>query len=395
MELPIVVVGLQPWDVSIGSNCKNLAIEFAKSRKVLYVNAPLDRNTALNQSNGEQTTFRQRVIAGQEKPLVQVGENIWTFYPRVKIESINKIPFSFLFDWLNYRNNQKFASEIKWAVQELGFGPFWLFNDNDLFRTFYLKELLRPQTTIFYIRDYLLSVPYWKKHGHRIEPKHLAKADLVTANSTYLADYAAQFNKHAYYVGQGCDTEIFSNFQSDSKPADLAHIPQPIIGYVGALLQLRLDISLLEQLAIQNPDFSIVLVGPEDDAFKASTLHNLANVYFIGPKKPEQMPEYIHSFDVCLNPQIVNEATIGNYPRKIDEYLAMGKPVVATKTRAMEVFAHHCYLTSGADGYAMAIRKALSENNSQLQGQRKAFASNHTWQANAEEIYKAVKIAKK
>jgi hypothetical protein len=32
----------------------------------------------------------------------------------------------------------------------------------------------------------------------------------------------------------------------------------------------------------------------------------------------------------------LNETTKGNYPRKIDEYLAMGKPV-ATKTIAMDI----------------------------------------------------------
>lgn len=42
-------------------------------------------------------------------------------------------------------------------------------------------------------------------------------------------------------------------------------------------------------------------------------------------------------FDVCMNPQLVNEITIGNYPRKVDEYLALGKPVIATKTLTMDL----------------------------------------------------------
>lgn len=41
----IIVVGQQPWDVEIGSNCKNIATEFAKHNRVLYVNSPLDRIT--------------------------------------------------------------------------------------------------------------------------------------------------------------------------------------------------------------------------------------------------------------------------------------------------------------------------------------------------------------
>ncbi len=40
---------------------------------------------------------------------------------------------------------------------------------------------------------------------------------------------------------------------------------------------------------------------------------------FSGSKNPLLLPEYIHAFDICLNPQVVSQVTIGNYPRKIDE----------------------------------------------------------------------------
>ncbi len=45
----------------------------------------------------------------------------------------------------------------------------------------------------------------------------------------------------------------------------------------------------------------------------------------------KELPGYIQHFDVCINPQKLNPITIGNYPLKVDEYLAMGKPVVATR----------------------------------------------------------------
>ena len=43
-----VVVGLQPWDTPIGSNCIDIAKEIAKKYQVLYVNRSLDRRTVLN-----------------------------------------------------------------------------------------------------------------------------------------------------------------------------------------------------------------------------------------------------------------------------------------------------------------------------------------------------------
>ncbi|MEG2402131.1 MAG: glycosyltransferase family 1 protein, partial [Muribaculaceae bacterium] len=35
-----IFTGLQPWDISIGSNAKDIALEISKNNRVLYVNAP-------------------------------------------------------------------------------------------------------------------------------------------------------------------------------------------------------------------------------------------------------------------------------------------------------------------------------------------------------------------
>jgi len=47
----IIIVGQQPWDLELGSNCKDIALEFSKHNRVLYVNAPLDRITAIRYKN--------------------------------------------------------------------------------------------------------------------------------------------------------------------------------------------------------------------------------------------------------------------------------------------------------------------------------------------------------
>src|SRR5690606_4708400 len=133
------------------------------------------------------------------------------------------------------------------------------------------------------------------------------------------------------------------------RPDDLKHIATPIVGYGGYLTSFRLDIDLIEGIANSRKDWTIVLVGPEDEVLRNSNLHKLSNVFFAGNKDPESLPQYLQHFDVCINPQLVNDLTIGNYPRKIDEYLAMGKPVVATSTKAMEVFDAYCHLANSKD----------------------------------------------
>ena len=306
------------------------------------------------------------------------------------------VPDGKVFDFLNRLNNKQFAREIKEAALKLGFKDYILFNDSSMFLGFYQKEFLEPEAYIYYMRDNLMQVPFWRKHGLRLEPELIKKADVIVNNSLLFTEYGKKFNEHSYMVGQGCDIEAYNNDVVEFiVPADLKHLKRPIVGYVGFLATLRLNIRLMEDLARTRTDLTFVMVGPEDDAFKASELHRLSNVVFIGPRKPEELPACIEGFDVCINPQLINELTMGNYPRKIDEYLAMGKPVIASSTAAMDYFAEHVYLGSTADDYNSLIDKALKEDNADLARKRKDFARGHTWDNNVNEIFNALEMSRK
>ncbi|HEV7620304.1 MAG TPA: glycosyltransferase [Flavisolibacter sp.] len=386
----IIIVGLQPWDNDIGSNCKNIALEFSKHNRVLYVNYALDRITAKREKTNPAFKTRFEIIKNKSENLFQVNDNLWNLFPVQTLESANWLPFTFLFRIVNRWNNKRFAKDIKRAIKRLKFKDYILFNDSDMFRSFYLKELLQPALTIYYTRDNLMGVPYWFKHGRKIEPELFAKSDLVVANSTYLANIAGKYNSNSFYVGQGCDIEDFNRQRISYIPEDIFSIKKPVIGYIGALYNLRLDLNLLEELVNEKPEWNFVFIGPEDNSFKNSLLHRKNNVHFLGLKEAKELPAYLNAFDVALNPQRINEVTIGNYPRKIDEYLAMGKPVVATKTGAMDIFAEYVYFASTAQEYKLQIQKALRENNEELEKLRIDFAKQHTWENSVAEIYKAI-----
>ena len=391
MGRDIVIVGQQPWDEGIGSNCRNIALEFSRYNRVLYVNSPLNRFTLLKNRSEPRVQKRLAVINGNDKGLVALQHNLWNLYPSCITESINKIRVHALYDILNKRNNRLYAQSIKKAISELGFKDIILFNDNDIFGSFYLKELLCPAVSIYYSRDFMIAGGYWQYHGERLEPLLIAKSDLCVANSTYLANYCRKYNANSFNVGQGCELDMFRSAINDPFPAEMKSIKTPVVGYVGVLQTNRLDIELLAFIAEQMPDISVVLVGPEDEDFRTSRLHNIANIHFLGSKLPAELPAYINAFDVCLNPQLVNQVTIGNYPRKIDEYLAMGKPVVATATEAMSFFASYTYLADTKEMYVQLIQKALKDNSEALKEERIAFASSHTWENSVGQIYKAIK----
>ncbi len=310
-------------------------------------------------------------------------------YPVNLIESINWLPVTGIFSLVNRINNKRFASDIKKAISQLGFSNCILFNDNDIYNGFYLKELLQPSLYIYYMRDFLQGYAFWKKHSSVLEPLLIKKADLVVTNSLYYKDYSLQFNSNTRDIGQGCKLDLFNPENENPIPETMKKITKPVIGYTGALDSSRLDLSIIKTIANSDPEWQIVMVGPEDETFLQSDLHKCSNIHFLGRQPITALPAFISSFDVCINPQKVNPITSGNYPLKIDEYLAMGKPVVATYTKAMELFSNHVYLAKTPDEYPKLLKNALIQSSEKSQKAIK-FAQSHTWENSVSNLYRAI-----
>lgn len=372
----IILFSFQPWNSDIAFNFKDMAYELARYNRVLFVDRARDRNTAI-----------KNILSKSSSPAVsnnleQIQDNFWVLHPKSLLESGNWSPNYKLFDFFNRINNKRLAEEIKTAVRSLGFINSVLINDNDFFRGLYLKNLLPVRSYIFYLRDFLTIQPYFEKYGPHCEKELIQKVDLVVANSAYLAAYAAQWNPNSADIGQGCNLDEFI-VEDLPEPLDMKNIPKPVIGYCGAITSMRLDEDILLHITDSLPQASLVLVGTPDTDFEKSMLWSKKNVYFLGGKKPEETAAYIRHFDICINPQLVNPLTIGNYPRKIDEYLAAGKPVIATITEAMEMFREYTFLCKSKEEYVTKIRKIINEpewTTQTIKNKRKEFALTHTWE---------------
>jgi glycosyltransferase involved in cell wall biosynthesis len=385
-----IITGLQSWDIPIGSNAIDIAKQIAKDNRVLYVNSPLDMMTMYRNKPTVETKNRLEVLKKQREPLRKISDNLWVLDFPFYVWSINGLPDGVLFDVFNKVNNKKIFNYTKKVADELGFKDAIHFIDNDIYRSFYAKETLGAKLSVYYRRDNVQPYAYWKKHAVRLEPKLVSKSDLVVCNSPQLADYAYTFNKKSYDVGQGVDLSAYDPSTDFKIPAALQNIPQPRIGYIGDINSMRLDADLIYELAKSKPSYSFVMIGNEDKVFAAHALHGLTNVHFTGSIAKNQVPEYMNALDVCLNPQLINEITIGNYPRKVDEYLALGKPVIATVTKTMELFKDHVYLCFNADDYKDAVERALVENTEEKKNGRIAFARSHSWKNNVQQIYNQI-----
>ncbi|MBC7407248.1 MAG: glycosyltransferase [Arcicella sp.] len=384
-----IIIAQQEWQLNLGSNARNLAVEFSKKNAVLYVNPAMDIKSIILQIKTVHGRNRLKLALGLGENTLKISETLWVHTPQAISFSINWLKQISLYNFLNERNSKGFFKSLKKAINQLGWKneKCVVFNDSQMFTGLYIKKYLQPLLSFYYIRDNLTEHPYFKFHGSRIEPQTIELADAVFTNSAYLAEYARTYNDNSLDIGQGCETERYEANYVHSEPSDLAPIPHPRIGYVGFLTGERLDINLLEQLALANNEWQIVLIGPEEVMFQQSNLHNLKNVHFLGSKVPNHLPSYIQHLDVCINPQLINALTIGNYPRKIDEYLAMGKQTVATDTSAMKMFLPHVELAIGVSGYEKAIANALLPQNVLEREASITCAKSHTWEACVEKIY--------
>lgn len=385
-----IITGLQSWDIPIGSNAIDIAKEIAQDNRVLYVNSPLDMMTMYRNKPTAETKHRLEVLKKQKSPLRRITGNLWVLDFPFYVWSINGLPDGFVFDFFNKINNKKIFEYTKKVAAELGFNDAIHLIDNDIYRSFYSRQILSPKLSVYYRRDNVQPYAYWKKHAVRLEPRLIEKSNLVVCNSPQLADYAKSFNDNSYDVGQGVDLSAYDPEMKFSVPQALQAIPQPRIGYIGDINSMRLDADLIYELAKSKPGYSFVMIGNEDKVFAAHALHSLPNVYFTGSIAKQQVPEYMNALDVCLNPQLVNEITIGNYPRKVDEYLALGKPVIATRTHTMELFRDHVYLCNDITDYKNAVEKALLENTPENQQRRITFARSHSWKNNVQQIYNQI-----
>jgi len=392
----IVVISIQHLDHDLWGTPQEIASEFAKNNRVLYVNTPIYRSTLITQRNNKIVKRRIKVLKGREQPLSEFKKNFWSLNPKMVLESINWINSKSIFDYFNRYNEKKVVKRIKKAIKELGFQNIILFNDNSMIMGQYFKELLNPDKYVYLLRDNLIIVPFWKKHGERLEPQLLKKVDVVCTNSEYYAKYTRKFNSNTTVVGQGVDIDAFNDDKGDMKVPDyITSIKGPRIGYLGALTTMRLSIDILVHIAKTRSDWSLILVGPENEDFKNSDLHKLDNVYFLGYRPKIEAPSIIKGFDVALNPQVINEITIGNYPLKTDEYLALGKANVATSTDFMEdFFAEYSYLANTKEDYVELIQKALDEDSPQKAKERIKFAKSHTWTNVVGKIYDEIEKLK-
>jgi glycosyltransferase involved in cell wall biosynthesis len=145
---------------------------------------------------------------------------------------------------------------------------------------------------------------------------------------------------------------------------------------------------LLRSAAERLPGGSFLLVGPEQTDL--SILAALPNMHRLGPRSHVDVARYANAFDVAIIPYVITEYTQNVYPTKLNEYLAMGNPVVATALDEITRFnAQHgapVAIARDAEEFAARLVQAVQEDDDAQRAERVRVAEQNGWRARVEEM---------
>jgi glycosyltransferase involved in cell wall biosynthesis len=238
---------------------------------------------------------------------------------------------------------------------------------------------------VYHCVDDMSAVPGIDSEGFKMEEERLLrKAKVVFTTSTTLMEMCSKFNDHVYNFPNVVDIDFFGKALENAPiPVDLASIPKPRIGYVGALSDYKVDFPLLLDVAEQRPDWHFVLIGEEAEGQDNSIvrqLRQMPNVHLLGHRSYQTLPDYLRGFDVGLLPTLINDYTRAMFPMKYFEYLAAGVPVVSTPLDFTRENKAGLVVAEGLEVFIQAIEQQLERGRFSKE-ESSSFVADNTWDA--------------
>ena len=207
----------------------------------------------------------------------------------------------------------------------------------------------------------------------------LKHADVVFTGGHSLYEYKRAHSQHRniHPFPSSVDVPHFARAREPlADPADQVAIPYPRVGFFGVIDE-RMDLPLLSELADLRPDLQFVMIGPVIKPY-------------------DELPPYLAGWDVAMLPFARNDATRFISPTKTPEYLAAGKPVVSTSiTDVVRPYGREglAWIADTASDFAAAIDEALRSDRTARVAHADAFLATLSWDRTWSEMWDHVQRA--
>lgn len=371
----VIVFAGALYDAPLWTNRQQIATRLAeRGWKVLYVEPRL---FLLRQFFGHfgGTGGRWRWLLRQIVPQ-RVGPNLRVHAQVNLIPGSRRVPFV---GWLNHVLN---AWHVRLHAWELGMkNPVILVYDTEA--AAFLDDFPRAPVVYDCVDDHKAQAGV-DRHATLVEQEEASlasRADAIAVTTKPLFHRFSKIHRNVHLAPNAADITVFLHAPTD-EPPDIAAIPHPRIGTVGALDIYKLDIPMLTEIARQHAAWQFVFVGPVDyagvGARDLQVLQTLPNAHFLGVQSRARVPAYVHGFDIAIVPYRESAYNRSSFPLKFWEFMASGKPVVASGLPSLGPYISLIKLATSREEFEAGIAYAL-ERGTEGREARIAEAKRHDW----------------
>lgn len=376
----LICVSLTSWESNYTRSTVQLMAELARNHRVIYVNYAPTLLDAVKHSLG-----KKRLSGGSawqdhlEVRTLNHGGQVYIISP-AWVLPINALPPGPLYNTLLRWNARRILRSVRRVMKQLSFQSPVLINAFHPTIGLAMQGQLDERACIYYCYDEIKAEPWSRKHGEDSERQLLARCKALIVSSKGLFIKKSPFASVSYLIENGVNFNEFYQAYPRTPSAD-----RPTVGYIGAIDN-RLDTELLEQCFEQLPNLRFLLVGRVTDPALKERLGRFANVELAGSRSPDELPSFLRQMDVGLIPFRKNEQTQAIYPMKLNEYLAVGLPVVTTNFADLSQFEGVITVADQTTDFVASIWKSIVENNPEAEQRRITVARGNSWEQRGQQF---------
>lgn len=237
-----------------------------------------------------------------------------------------------------------------------------------------------------------------RQWGQR-ESMLLRRSDLVLTRGPSHHEQMQSRHPMPLCLGAGADPLLFSPQAAASRIDAMlqaerlqGRIAGPRLGCFGVIDE-RVDLDLIQALAIARPRWQIVMVGPIR-RIDPLMLPRRPNIHWLGPQPQALLPQLVADWDVCLVPHAMNDAARLAGCGPVLDYMAAEKPVVCTPAHDLvSLFGDVLRFGGDTASFVAACDWALHESpgkRAERVTEMHAVVAMHSWEQAALSVHEAL-----